>query len=408
MKKKYTLFPIGLVFTFGILMRLTMVFSTPILEDDFYRYLWDGAVTANGINPYKYSPDDIKKFEKVDTVEKIRLNKLAQESGDIFKRINHSYIRTIYPPITQGLFALSYHLAPWKLLPWRLLLLFIDVLNFVLIMKILKTVKKPRFVSVIYWWNPLLIKETFNSAHMDILLLPFLMCSLYFFLKNRKFPAIFSLGLAIGIKFWPIVFAPIILRRFNLSLRQFLVSFVSIVVFFLIMVLPQGVVGFDSNSAFFNYTQRWESNAALFKLFVFFSEFILRSSGIHPGFGQLMARLIAFLILLIVIYRVVRFVPEDPERQIEKFLYIITGLFLLSPTQFPWYFLWILPFLTFNPRISLLLLTALLPLYYLQYYFETINRIDVFNAYIVWFEFIPVWILLSREEIKKFKNEAVF
>jgi len=40
----------------GLLARLRMFASTPILEDDFYRYFWDGGVLANGFNPYNYSP----------------------------------------------------------------------------------------------------------------------------------------------------------------------------------------------------------------------------------------------------------------------------------------------------------------------------------------------------------------
>ena len=40
----------------GAAMRLVMMCSTPILEDDFYRYLWDGAVLAHGFNPYAYAP----------------------------------------------------------------------------------------------------------------------------------------------------------------------------------------------------------------------------------------------------------------------------------------------------------------------------------------------------------------
>ncbi|MGI9570172.1 MAG: hypothetical protein ACR2PH_10655, partial [Desulfobulbia bacterium] len=44
----------------GFAMRLFLIPGEPVLEDDYQRYLWDGAVTANGINPYQYSPDTIK------------------------------------------------------------------------------------------------------------------------------------------------------------------------------------------------------------------------------------------------------------------------------------------------------------------------------------------------------------
>ena len=42
----------------GLIVRLIFIPSYPVIENDFYRYLWDGAVTANGINPYKYSPKE--------------------------------------------------------------------------------------------------------------------------------------------------------------------------------------------------------------------------------------------------------------------------------------------------------------------------------------------------------------
>ena len=74
---------------------------------------------------------------------------------------------------------------------------------------------------------------------------------------------------------------------------------------------------------------------------------------------------------------------------------------LSGPTQFPWYFLWMLPFLVVVPRFSLLLLTSMLPLYYLRYYLEPMGRLDIFNDYVVWVEFVPVWILIVLESTRK-------
>ncbi len=42
----------------GMVFRMLLFWSTPAFEDDWYRYLWDGAVTANGYNPYAVSPDE--------------------------------------------------------------------------------------------------------------------------------------------------------------------------------------------------------------------------------------------------------------------------------------------------------------------------------------------------------------
>src|SRR5918996_3081657 len=51
-----TIRQIILVFAFGIAFRAVLVFSEPDLSSDMYRYVWDGRVQANGINPYLYPP----------------------------------------------------------------------------------------------------------------------------------------------------------------------------------------------------------------------------------------------------------------------------------------------------------------------------------------------------------------
>ena len=47
-----------------ILSRGILAFKAPILEDDYYRYLWDGQVFLSGINPYQFAPLD----EKLDLI----------------------------------------------------------------------------------------------------------------------------------------------------------------------------------------------------------------------------------------------------------------------------------------------------------------------------------------------------
>jgi len=105
LKKNQLIWVIGI----GIILRVLMLFSAPILEDDYYRYLWDGAVTANGINPYEYSPEEVLGVTGIPT----ELSELAEESGEIIHGINHPEVRTIYPPIAQAFFALSYWLDSW-------------------------------------------------------------------------------------------------------------------------------------------------------------------------------------------------------------------------------------------------------------------------------------------------------
>ena len=109
----------------GLISRVILIPSTPVLEDDYYRYMWDGAVTANGINPFKYSPLEVEK-DSIHIPEE--LVHLKNESGKIFENINHRHIRTIYPMLAQFTFAAAYFISPWQTWSWKLILLLFDLL----------------------------------------------------------------------------------------------------------------------------------------------------------------------------------------------------------------------------------------------------------------------------------------
>ena len=72
----------------------------------------------------------------------------------------------------------------------------------------------------------------------------------------------------------------------------------------------------------------------------------------------------------------------------------MAAFFLCSPTQFPWYYAWLLPLVALVPNRSLVLLTVMLPLYYLKFYFDARGHADFFHYRVVWLEYAPVWGLL--------------
>ncbi len=84
------------VILLGLLVRISMSASTPILEDDYYRYLWDGGVVAKGFNPYQYAPRDILVGGNIDLPH--HLTELALQAKPILERINYPRLRTVYPP----------------------------------------------------------------------------------------------------------------------------------------------------------------------------------------------------------------------------------------------------------------------------------------------------------------------
>ena len=112
-----------LVFIFAALFRLVLLFSEPIQEDDFYRYLWDGKVVASGLNPYRFTPREIQTNNgKEGPLQPYReLAETDVHFGLLLSRINHpgrtdplppgcaSRVRSGRPDCTGQLVHLTYH-----------------------------------------------------------------------------------------------------------------------------------------------------------------------------------------------------------------------------------------------------------------------------------------------------------
>ncbi|MFC1579606.1 glycosyltransferase 87 family protein [Thermodesulfobacteriota bacterium] len=392
-----------LVILLGLVMRLTMFGSTPILEDDHYRYLWDGAVLANGFNPYRYSPQEIRNGDPDHIPD--RLRQMAAEAGHITEHINYPWLRTIYPPLTQVAFALAHIITPWSLTGWRILLLLLDGLTFYLLYLLLTRLHLPLSFLMIYWWNPLLIKEIYNSGHMEMVLLPLLLASLLFTIREKYLIASAALGLAVGAKFWPVLLIPVVWRPLLKDLKHLVPAFFIFTGLAVAMFLPIFLSGLDYHSGFAAYGKYWEMNDALFMLILWGVQMGLDVFQLNGANAQEVTRIVVSVILVLCILWAVRRPHEAPLEIGRRFLFVISALFLLSPTQFPWYSLWMLPFLSILPRLSLLLLTPLLSLYYIRYYFQAKGMVHIHDHGIVWLEFVPVWCLLMWEWIKQRPRE---
>lgn len=382
------------IIAIGVGLRIIMVFSTPILEDDYFRYFWDGAVTAKGMNPYTYAPQSV--IEDDPNIPPA-LKELAVESGEVVKRINHPYLRTIYPPVSQGFFVVAHLLSPWKVFGWRFVLLIVDIINLILLLSLLRFFNLGPFWVAVYWWNPLLVKEIFNSGHMDILIIPFVFGAVLLLLKNRHLLSSVLLALAIGVKLWPVLLLPFFLKRIYPDYKRMILFFVVFALISVALFVPIRISGVDNTSGFQIYAKSWENNDAFFMAVVWMWEFILPAVGIHPGLGQFAGRITVLGILAILILFLILRKRENGTNFINQCLVIVAAGFLISPTQFPWYFVWVIPFLTMKRTFSLLILTALLPLYYLRFYLEPRGMVSLFNNGVVWFQFVPIWILLSRD-----------
>ncbi|MBU2493918.1 MAG: hypothetical protein KJ571_14920 [Bacteroidetes bacterium] len=370
----------------GLTARIILIPTYPVVENDFYRYLWDGAVSANGINPYEYSPIEALEGNTEREVPDI-LKQLAAESGEIIHGINHPHIRTIYPPVAQVIFAACYFIFPWKIWGLKIFFLLFDLAALYLIFLLLKKYKKPIIFIFFYWLNPIIIHEFYAAAHMDILLIPFVLSFLFFVILRSDYISSIFLSLAAGIKIWPVIFMPALIRNMWSNKRKlFFVLFITAALIGIIFI-PVLTTFFDRSLGFVVYAQSWTNNEAVFRILNFFIKQFNLIIGFNYFSSLQLTRWLTGFFFISFLFFYFRKTIKSPEEYFEKILVITAVLFFISPTQFPWYFTWVIPFSVFRPKVSLLLYPVFLPLYQLNY----------LSPYLVYLQHIPILILFLFE-----------
>ena len=420
----------------GLLFRAAIMPAQQIQEDDVYRYLWDGKVFAHNINPYKFAPDEVTRLKQYliqdpeafdqtyDTqsqAELALLSDLKWESPESLvyqERINHPGVATIYPPLAQMIFRLAHQIQPDSILTLRILFLAFDLVALMFIVLTLQALGMNRLWAMIYFWCPLVIKETFNSTHLDIIGIAMLCGTLFCVVQRRFFSANAFLALSVVGKLYPAVLLPLILKQQwaagdskieNRWLRCGLsvLLFGGLVAFFYMPFLEIGSQNFSGLKA---YATRWQQNDSIFALLVGFFGLFVESAGPVPfsyDLPSLLAKITVALILGAVMLYLLFWRKEaeksEPKAVLEPLFIIMALVFLVSPVQNPWYLCWVVPFLCIFPWRAGILLTGLVGLYYLDFYFDY-QDINHYAPWIPWFEYIPFYLFLGWE--LKFKNNS--
>lgn len=368
-------------------LRLTMLSGTPILEDDPYRYLWDGALVAHGLNPYRHAPGAFQGGASGDPSLAARL---AEKSNGILERVNYPWLRTLYPTLAQAAFGLAHCLAPWSLPAWRMVVAAFDLAAFYMLCRL----GVPAVGLLTYGWNPLLVKEVYNSAHVDALMLPFLLATAVLLRRERPIFATAAVGVASCIKLWPVLLMPIVWRRLTRRRLVLLSSLLLSAGALAAALLPVVLSGLDRSSGLAAYGRYWEMNDALFVMISWIFDALTSRLAFSPDLAALIPRMAAALMAV----GGIGWLAWRRDLMVGRQLLAATTLvILLSPTQFPWYYLWLLPFLALHPHPALILYAALLPLYYLRPLMAFHGYGAAFDHGVVWIQHGPVivWLLLD-------------
>lgn len=364
-----------IVIGFAILFRLVATPGTPILENDIYRYVWEGRAVANGLNPYVYAPDN--NSEQVKT-----LRQSDPAISEQHSKIGYPSVPAIYPPFAQYVFLLSHWLTPHPgaaLIMYKVVLVLFDLAVIFLVIRILLCLHLPGTWCVVYAWSPLVIKEFANSGHVDSVGICMLLVAVYLFFKGRDHTAAIALSASVCTKFYPVILLPFVVRwLWPKGRRHVGTVFAVFVGTTAALYLPFMRAGTQLFTGLLTYASEWQINDSLFTALASAIGLVVGTGkgytfawgetgfAIHGEVHLLVAKIVAAGMLLTVMgWLLLRKKRERHHAFVHDGLVMIGAVFMLSPVQDPWYLCWIVPFLCVFPYHSWILLTGLQGLYYI-------------------------------------------
>jgi alpha-1,6-mannosyltransferase len=263
-----------------------------------------------------------------------------------------------------------------------------------LLLAALRDIARPLIWSALYWWNPLVIKELFNSGHMEAVVMAPVLLALLLAVRQRPIAAVTALGIAAGAKVWPVLLLPLLVRPLVADWRRLVIALAVFAVLGALWMWPIWLGGLDQTSGFVAYATKWQTNSAFFPVLEKSLGGAAGLLGASPDWGNKLLR--SALALAIGGFALwLAWKPSvDATQLLRRAALICAALVLLSPAQYPWYAIWFLPFLVFLPLRTFLVLTATLPLYYTFFHFNAREHPEVFRNWIVWAIWLPAWTAL--------------
>jgi hypothetical protein len=347
------------ILAFSLIFRLTLLPATP--SDDVYRYLWEGKLQLNWLNPYSIPPES-------SILEGLRDN--------FFSGINHKHLTTIYPPLTLMVFVIADYVSH-SLLSMKSTFLLFDLLTIIIIVRFLRVMGKEPINVLIYAWSPLVLISFAARGHCDSLQIFLVMLALYLFSIRRNLKSIVSIGLAAMSKFVFIIVAPFLIP--GKKLKYVMVLFAVIAVLY----LPYIGAGKGLFSTLFHFGTQYHFNDS--------AHFLIFCLCLGSPLASKITTFMIFGTVLLFLYKKhlnTHYLKQDISENdsILNYAFLSIGAFLiLAPTLHPWYLTWIVPFLCFKNNWAWLMLTGTIICYYFMNH-EIFSKMIEHNNEWVWRE----------------------
>lgn len=303
-----------------------LALKSPVWSEDVYRFMWDGRMSAQGVNPYQYTPADLA-----------RIQTISDHDSLLLKSMNSPDYYSVYPPVKQFFFYLSALISPETIQGQLFVLKAILVLGIMICAlawhRLLRDLGKD--ATHLHWllFNPLLLTETLVNGHFEIWQLAFLLLSIWMLVCRKKWLlSAFWLEMASLVKLLPLMFLPIILRY--LGWKKGVAYSMAVLGLTGLAFLPfyDGEMISNMSKSVNLYFIHFEFNASVYYLF--------REAGYAwKGYNMIAVTGPLLAILLTGILLWISFLQRkgDSSGMMHALFWALSAYFLLATTVHPWY-----------------------------------------------------------------------
>ena len=320
----------------GILFRLVFLWAEPNLSQDFYRFIWDGELIKNGINPYLFTPNTLIEQPNLAIAN---ATALYNGMGDLSAR-NYSN----YPPLNQLIFSISAFLSGGSILGslivMRATIILADIGILYFGRKLLQNLGRSNHLVFWYFLNPLVLIELTGNLHFEGVMLFFFVWAIYLIAINKWKLAAPVYACSIVLKLVPILFLPLFLKHFGF--KKSIVFYALIGITCVLFLIP-----FISPEFFANYSKtvglwfsNFEFNASVYN--------IVKKIGVHyfeakpweliKSYGSLISKLVVIIALVLTFLRK----NQNLNILLSSMLVLLSSYYFLSSTVHPWYIIFLL------------------------------------------------------------------
>jgi alpha-1,6-mannosyltransferase len=354
-------------------LALAAVWHLPFLlmpagaDDDIHRYVWDGRLQRLGYNPYVVVPND-PAFSALHT--------------DETRNLNNPDVPSPYPAGAQ-LFFCAVTTIHESAFAFKVAFVLCELAIIPLLLAELRRLGQGEHWVLAYAWNPLLVTCVTYSGHIDILGVLLLLLSVAALERRWRTFAAIAFGLAIAVKLLPIVLTPLYWRRVRVRdglLAVFIVGLLY-VPFLRGASVPTGSIGV--------FVERFRFNDPAFAEI---------ERIVSPQVVAGLAVLVGLVTAAVLRRRQAGYSPA--------FAWPMAASLLCAPVVYPWYLLWLLPFVRSVSTLPLIIWTiSILPTFYV-WHLRTLGRQWVVPGWILLLEYGSVAAAAAILEFRRLKRST--